>query len=299
MQTAIDLAAAQPRVLDIAAYAAQEERLAGVRIAPIEPILGARVTGLRLRAGERVPEPLAATLRRKLLERGFLVFEPGTVDAEAFVDLVSVFGDVQYSGGPYTPAPQDNRLVNTIDSSIKKTHMNYIWHVDGGYRHHSPKMTALFGHTVPEAGGDTLFANAVAAYDLLDPLFARYIETLTAVQSAESVGHLTLQYHDPDELARQRGLNPPIETPVIRVHPETGGKQVFVNESYTLRIKAVTRAVSQNLLNILFDLIKSPEIQVRFRWEQGAVLIWDNRTVQHRGVHDYSGRRVLYRAIVS
>lgn len=294
-----DFVAAQPRVLDVAAYVSAEEQTHGVRIEPCEPVVGARVRGLRVQAGQPIEPAVAALLRRKLLERGFLVFEPGTVDVEGFVQLVSLFGEVRHYGGPFTPAPGEHPLLNTIDSRTKLTRMNYIWHVDGGYKPNPPKMTALLARAVPRHGGDTLFANAVAAYDLLDPPFAAYLETLSAFHSPETVGHLQLSYRDPATLAAQRAKHAPVEAPVIRVHPETGRKQIFANESYTLRIAGVSRIVSQNLLNILFDLMKAPEVQARVRWEQGAALIWDNRSVQHRGVDDFGdGERVLYRAIV-
>ncbi len=300
MSTTIDFVAAQPRVLDISAYLEREQEYAGIRILPYEPAVGATVRGLRIKAGEPVAEATAELLRSKLLARGFLAFEPGTVTATEFITLVSLFGEAQFYGTPYTPSPVENGRINTIDSKIKYTRMNYIWHTDGSYQAKPPKMTALYAHTVPEYGGDTVFANAAAAYDLLDPPFAAYLETLTAVQSAETVGHLPLSYQDPEELARQRAKNPPVETPVIRIHPETGRKVLNVNESYTLRIKGVSRMVSQNLLNILFDLVKSTEVQARVRWQQGMAVIWDNRTVQHRGVDDYgNGRRVLYRAVLA
>ncbi len=294
-----DLSTVQPRVLDVSHYYSPAETFDGIRVSPYKPVLGARVEGLRLKKGQALPDTTVAYLRRKLLDRGFLYFEPGTVDVDGFVDLVQLFGEARFYGGPYTPPPEGHKLLNTIDSKIKKTNMNFIWHVDGGYYPDPPKMTALFATAVPEYGGDTLFSNAVAAYDLLDPLFAQYLETLTAVHSGDTVGHLPLSYHaDPEGLAAQRAKYPPRDTPVIRVHPETGRKQVFVNESYTFAIRGVTRAVSQNLLNILFDLIKSPELHARVSWEQGAVVIWDNRSVQHCGVNDYSGggRRALYRA---
>ena len=94
---------------------------------------------------------------------------------------------------------------------------------------------------------------------------------------------------------------PPFEMPLIRVHPVTGRKWVAVNESYAGYIKGVSRITSQNLLGILFDMIKSPEATVRYSWTKGALAIWDNRVVQHKGIKDYSGggRRVLYRATMT
>jgi taurine dioxygenase len=93
---------------------------------------------------------------------------------------------------------------------------------------------------------------------------------------------------------------PPFEMPLVRIHPVTGRKWIAVNESYAAYIKGVSRVTSQNLLGILFDMIKSPEATVRFTWTQGALAIWDNRVVQHKGIKDYGGgRRILYRATMT
>ncbi len=110
---------------------------------------------------------------------------------------------------------------------------------------------------------------------------------------------MTLAYQDPQALAAQRAKYPPVEVPVIRTHPDTGRKQIFVSELYTQRILGVPRNLSDHLLQILFDYVKAPDVQTRVDWQEGAVVIWDNRVVQHRGVGDYGdGHRVLYRAIV-
>ena len=290
----------QPRVLDVAAWAVPATHFEGTIVEPVTATLGGRVRGLRLGktpAGEEVKGFLA----EQLLQRGFLFFEPGTVDASSFVDLVSWFGSARYLGTPYTPKSNVSGTVNTIDSATKKTLANYIWHTDQAYRSEPTRFTALFGEIIPDAGGDTVFANAAAAYDLLDPLLAQYLETLTAIQNYDAQGFLTYAYgHDPEALAAQRVLYPPIETPVIRVHPDTGRKQIFVTELYTTRIVGVTPVASQSLLSLLFDVIKSPELHARVQWEEGAALIWDNRSVQHRGVNDFGNkRRLLHRAVIS
>jgi taurine dioxygenase len=291
---------AQQKVLSITDYIGRRENHAGVTVEPYSPVVGAHVRGLRLERGATVGADVRQFLYDRLLRYGFLAFEPGTVRGEDFGELVQLFGEARYTGTPYTPAAKDDGKVNTIDSRIKKTRMNFIWHIDQAFRPQPPRFTALFGKTVPAFGGDTLFSNAAAAYDLLDPLFAQYLETLVAVHDVETQGFLTLAYQDPQELAQQRAQNPPIEAPLIRVHPETGRKQIYVNELYTQRILGLSRSTSQHLLDILFEQIKSPEVQTRFRWEEGVALIWDNRSVQHRGVGDYGdGHRVLHRAIIA
>lgn len=291
---------AQPKILKLDADLADQQHFRGVTLEPYAPVVGATVRGLRLDGQSPLDPELHRFVYNGLLRYGFLAFEPGTVASEHFGHLVSQFGEARLIPTPYTPAAEGNGgKVNTIDSQHKKTRMNFIWHIDQAFRHNPPRYTALFGKTVPPFGGDTLFSNATAAYDLLDPLLARYLETLTAVHDVETQGFLTLAYQDRDELAAQRAKQPPIEVPLIRTHPETGRKQIFVNELYTLRILGLSRTASQSLIDLLLDLVKAPDVQARFRWEEGTALIWDNRTVQHRGVGDYgSGHRVLHRAVV-
>jgi taurine dioxygenase len=293
------LDSAQPKILSIADYRGERESFREVVIEPYSPVVGAHVRGLRIASASNQDAALAQFLHDRLVRYGFLYFEPGTVSAENFGLLVDLFGRAQYLGTPHTPAAHENANVNTIDSAVKKTRMNLIWHIDQAFVPNPPRFTALFGKKAPPSGGDTLFANATAAYDLLDPLFARYLDTLTAVHDVENQGFLTLAYQDPQALAAQRTKYPAIEAPVIRVHPDTGRKQIFVSELYTQRILGLSRSTSDHLLQILFDHVKSPDVQTRVAWQEGAAVIWDNRVVQHRGVGDYGdGRRVLHRAIV-
>jgi len=290
---------AQPRILDIHDYVGEKESFLGVTVEPYSPVVGARVIGLRLDDGKPVDPALRQFIYERILRYGFLSFEPGTVSSPNFDRLVALFGEARFLGTPHTPAAKESAQVNTIDSKVKKTRMNFIWHIDQAFRNNPPRFTALFGKKVPPFGGDTLFSNATAAYDLLDPLLARYLETLTAVHDVETQGFLTLAYQDKEQLASERRKLPPIEAPLVRVHPETGRRQIYVNELYTQRILGLSRTASQSLIDLLLDLVKSPDVQARYKWEEGAALIWDNRTVQHRGVGDYGdGHRVLHRAVI-
>lgn len=266
-------------------------------IRPWKPALGAVVRGVR-QGEDALPASVRTVLKNALLEYGLLVFEPGTVDPRNFTRLLETFGELSVYAGPKTPSPSDNQLANVVDSNTQVR--NFLWHIDQAFRPEPPKLTALYGHDVPGFGGDTLFSNAVLAYERLDPHFAAYLETLTAVHFWDATGHIADRFSaDPDEGARQRAINTPIETPIVRAHPETGRKQLFVNESYTTYIKGVSRTHSQNLLGILFEAIKEPEVEARYTWEQGAAIIWDNRVVQHRGVRDFAEqKRVFYRACV-
>lgn len=154
---------------------------------------------------------------------------------------------------------------------------------------------------LPSEGGDTVWSSSAAAYDLLDPQLAAYLETLTAVNSLEVTNlpsYLQGEHGGryPTEggaqrLAAARALHTPVEVPVIRSHPETGRKVINVNEGHTNHIKGrgLSRVAGNSLLTLLFDLIKTPDIQARFHWQPNSLAIWDNRQVQHYGVNDYAG----------
>ncbi len=273
---------------------------AGVAAKNIKPSIGALISGYRF-DGESVSDDVRAAMRHLLHNRGLVVFEPGTVTAENFTKFAGFLGEFFHYAGPHTPRAPENPDA-TVISAAKDAHLrNHVWHADGGFRADAPAFTALFAKTIPGEGGNTMFSNANYVYETLDPLFAAYLDSLNVIQSPDATGHITDRYLDPEEAAEARRRMPPFEMPLVRVHPETGRKWIAVNESYVCYIKGVSRVHSQNILGILFDIIKSPEATCRFEWEEGALAVWDNRVVQHRAVKDYGGgaTRLLYRCTMT
>jgi len=271
----------------------------GAHISQLKPAVGAVISGFRF-DGKPLKEDFRALLRDLLHNRGLVIFEPGTVTAENFTVFAGFLGEFFHYAGPHTPRAPENPDATTIDSVRDKHLRNHIWHADGGFRADAPAFTALFAHQIPESGGDTMFSNTNWVYEQLDPLFAAYLESLKVIQSADATGHITDRYLDAEAAAQARLKMPPFEMPLVRTHPVTGRKWIAVNESYVAYIRGVSRVTSQNLLGILFDMIKSPEATARYSWTQGALAIWDNRVVQHKGIKDYEGaRRILYRATMT
>lgn len=274
--------------------------LDGASVSQIKASIGARISGYRF-DGESISEGFRAAMRDLLHTRGLVVFEPGTVTAENFTKFAGFLGEFFHYAGPHTPRAPENPDA-TVISAGKDSHLrNHVWHADGGFRADAPAFTALFGKAVPENGGDTMFSNAAYVYESLDPLFAQYLDSVQVIQSPDATGHITDRYLDPEEAAEARRRMPPFELPLVRTHPESGRKWIAVNESYVCYIKGVSRVHSQNILGILFDMIKSPEATCRFEWEQGTMAVWDNRVVQHRAVKDYDGdaTRLLYRCTMT
>jgi taurine dioxygenase len=272
----------------------------GVTVSDIQPSIGSYISGYRF-DGESVSDEFRSAMRYQLHNRGLVIFEPGTVTAKNFTRFAGFLGEFFDYSGPHTPTAPDNPDA-TVISSEKDAHLrNHVWHADGGFRADAPAFTALFGKKIPASGGNTMFSNAAYVYESLDPLFAQYLDSLKVIQSPDATGHITDRYLDPEEAAQARLRMPPFELPLVRVHPETGRKWIAINESYVCYIKGVGRVHSQNILGILFDMIKSPEATCRIEWEEGALAVWDNRVVQHRAVKDYTGtaERILYRCTMT
>jgi taurine dioxygenase len=196
-----------------------------------------------------------------------------------------------------------------LENSERRQQKADVWHADVTWQPNPPKATILHAQDLPAEGGDTVWSSTAAAYDLLDPRLAAYLETLTAVNSFEvsrlqeyllgSYGGSWPEEGGEARLTAARADHPPVEVPVIATHPVTGRKVINVNEGHTQYIKGVSRVAGNSLLTLLFDLIKTPDLQARFHWKPGSLAVWDNRQVQHYGVNDYgTGFRKFHRLTI-
>ncbi len=166
------------------------------------------------------------------------------------------------------------------------------WHSDLSADEAPPLGSILYLHTVPPTGGDTMFSCMYKAYDALSDRMKAYLAGLEAVHDANPVYHALFKDYD---------KRYPVAThPVIRKHPVTGKKCLFVNSSYTTRIEGLSDEESRAILTFLFDHVKNPNFQVRFRWQPHSIAFWDNRAVQHLAVWDYFPQvRSGYRVTIS
>ena len=169
-----------------------------------------------------------------------------------------------------------------------------IWHSDTAYLDEPPMASMLLAREVPPAGGDTLFANMYMAYEALSPGMKKILDPLNAV-NASSKADATRTREDRAGSAEKR-KDYVAEHPVVRTHPETGRKALYVNVGHTLRFKDLTEEESAPLLEYLYRHQTRPEFTCRFSWQPGSIALWDNRCAQHNPVNDYHGyRRVMHR----
>ncbi len=253
-------------------------------LTPISPALGAEVEGLDLR--ETLSDEQFSDLRQALVEHQVLFFRNQPIEPAHQQALAELFGPLQTH--PAYATVEGHPAVTILESTPEKPTLIEKWHTDMTFRPHPPMGTMLRSRIVPSQGGDTLFASMTAAWEALSAPVQALLEGLTAVHSFEHGFRESLaQPGGRERLAQALADNPPVEHPVVRTHPESGRRLLFVNELFTTRISQLTAKESEYLLSFLFSHIKQPEFCCRFRWSEDAIAFWDNRSTQHKPVNDY------------
>jgi taurine dioxygenase len=254
--------------------------------------IGAEVTGVDLRRG--VPDELAEVLRRALAEHQVLFFRDQPLEPEEQLRFAACFGPVMMPliDTASTSVPG----VTVLDQIAPKGQYTDRWHADSTNLPAPPLGAVLLAVQLPGVGGDTCFASMPAAFEALSPPLQRWLEELTAEHSTEildaALGALP-------NVVRRDADRPVSHHPVVRVHPVTGRKALFVNNNFTTRIDGVTSAESEAILGMLLGHINSPEFHVRWRWAPASIAVWDNRATQHCAIADYQERRVMHRCLIA
>jgi taurine dioxygenase len=265
-----------------------------VEVTPIAGALGAEITGVDLASDLDRPDVVAA-IRRAWLDH-LVVFLPGqALDLDAFLAVARRIGEpVEY---PFVKGLDGYPEIIAVAKLPHET-VNFggIWHSDTAYLERPPMATLLLARQVPPCGGDTLFANLYAAYETLSPGLRRTLDELGAVHSsARADTSRTREDRIRDSGGDADQVHEAVH-PVVRTHPETGRRALYVNEAHTVRFDGWTEAESRPLLEALFRHSVRPEHTCRYRWAVGTLALWDNRCVLHNPVNDYHGHtRVMHR----
>ena len=272
-----------------AAQAFEIERL-GVK-------LGAEIRGLDLK------EPMSARIfeafEAALIEHKVLMLRNQHLTTAQHVALSQMFGELEvHPMRPQGEFPEILVLDNHKDNPVLSTD---VWHSDTTFRKNPTKYTILRCQIMPQLGGDTLWANMEAAYEGLSVTFQNMIEGLRAVHDFANFRALFKNTdEDRAKLHKMEELFPNPSHPVVRTHPVTGRKSIYVNPQFTLRIEGLEADESRAILDVLFAQAKVPEYQFRLRWSPGVIVFWDNRSTQHYAANDYypERRRMERTAIV-
>ena len=239
----------------------------------LTPRIGAVISGIDLSADLTAVQ--LDDLNRAILDHQVIFFRDQALDPLSLKRLGRRFGHLQAHALKGLP---DHPEVRKLHADADSKHVaGEEWHTDMTCVSTPPMGSILYLHTLPSGGGDTVFASMYAAYDALSKRMQVYLEGLTATHD----GKLAFGRFDPS------GQYPMAVHPVIRTHPVTGKKVIYVNKGFTSHINEVSQAESEAVLRYLYEHCANPYFQMRFRWEPHSVAFWDNRCTQHLAIWDY------------
>lgn len=258
----------------------------GLDVEALAGAIGAVVTGIDL---ADLDDTTVAALRAIWLEHLVVFFRDQELDADAFLAFARRIGEpVRY---PFVKGFASHpEIIEVAKLPHETVNFGGIWHSDTVYLEQPPMATMLLARELPPYGGDTMFASMYAAYDALSPALREMLDGLEAVNSS-ALADVSKTRED-----RIREQGAPAEEqhflsthPVVRTHPETGRKALYVNPAHTASFAGMTEEESRPLLQFLFRHSTRAEFTCRFRWEPGSLALWDNRCAMHNPVNDYHG----------
>ena len=263
-----------------------------IDVRPFAPCLGAEVRGVDL--AQAVSSEVFAEIERAFLHYQVLFFkEQCEIPPSAHIAFGELFGALHHH--PAAPTMRGHPQIFEIHAHKESKIANgEFWHSDVSCDERPPLGTILQLHILPECGGDTMFSNMYRAFDTLSPPLQTMLCTLSATHQSEHV--YRGRYADRGQRDEQIHC-PSAQHPVVRTHPQTKRKALYVNRTFTTRINELARVESDALLAMLYDHAEHVDHQIRFRWSQNDVAMWDNRCCMHRAIWDYwpnerKGRRV-------
>jgi taurine dioxygenase len=264
----------------------QVKRLAGA--------LGAEIHGIDLAAG--LTESLAAQVRQVFLEHQVIFFRDQSLTPDQFLRFAQAMGQpIEY---PFVKGLAGYPVIIEVKKlEHERSNFGGIWHSDTTYLEQPPMGSMLLAREVPPHGGDTLFASQYLAYETLSEGMRKLLAPLVAVNSsAKADVSKTREDRIASDGRAEARKDYESEHPVVRTHPETGRKALYVNVAHTVRFRGMSEEESAPLLQYLHQHQVKPEFTCRFSWQPGSIAFWDNRCVQHNPVNDYHGfRRVMHR----
>jgi taurine dioxygenase len=266
-----------------------------ITVVPLAGALGAEVHGVDLTQADAESWD---EIRHAFLDRLVLAFPGQRLGPKAMVAAAAHFGTVGFY--PFAQGLAEEPHVFAIVKEPHETkNFGEGWHSDTTYTEIPPMATVLYSVEVPPCGGDTLFANMHLAYETLSDGMKVLLEGLRAINSAahrKGGGRAAGNAYQSVKLVGQDKMNLEAVHPVVRTHPVTGRKALYVNGLHTVRFDGWTEAESRPLLEFLYRHQERPEFTCRYRWQAGTFAIWDNRAAQHLAVNDYHGfRREMHR----
>lgn len=272
--------------------------MSNVTVSPLSTALGAQISGVDI--SRPLPPDQRDAIEQALLTHSVLFFRDQPITPQQQARFAANFGDLHIH--PIYPNVPEQPEVLVLDTAVTDVRDNAVWHTDVTFLPTPALGAVLSAKLLPAYGGDTLWASGIAAYEALSAPMKRLLDGLTATHDFIKSFPLERFGNSAEALQRweaARQKNPPLSHPVVRTHPVSGRKSLFVSEGFTTRINELEAAESEVILKLLFAHATRPEFTLRWRWQAHDVAFWDNRVTQHYAVDDYRPqRRVMHRATI-
>ena len=254
-------------------------------IEPLCPALGAVLHNIDL--SRTLPEEQVDVVQQALLEHQVVFFRDQSLGPEDLSRLANQFGSPTVY--PFVEGLDDHPdVIEVLKLPDEKHNFGGVWHADTTYLPEPAMGAILYADIIPKTGGDTLFSNMCLAYESLSTAMQEMLSKLRAVNDADKPAIANTRYH---RLGANKPKNLKATHPVVRTHPETGRKLLFVSRAHTTHFEGWSAAESRSLLTYLFDVQNRAEFTFRWQWQPGSVAFWDNRACQHYPLNDYHGQK--------
>ena len=260
-----------------------------IDVRPVSGALGAEISGVDL--AKDLTDDVVAAIRHAWLEHLVIFFRDQPLSPADFLAFARQFGEpIEY---PFVKGLEGfPEIIPVLKLENEQVNFGGVWHSDTTYLEIPPMASMLVAREVPPAGGDTLFANMYLGYESLSAGMRRMLDGLVAVSSSAKADASRTREDRIRDSARADAKKEYVAShPVVRVHPETGRRALYVNVAHTIGFDGMTAEESAPLLDFLFQHLAKPEFTCRFRWQPGSIAFWDNRCAQHNAINDYHGHR--------
>ena len=261
--------------------------MSAFKINKLTPIIGAEIISGNI--FNNLNDEVCSEIYNSLIENKVIFFRNQNITTEQHIAFAKNFGDIEPPHPVYPHIDQHPEIV-VLENDEKRPPDTDVWHTDVTFKHNPPFASILYSKIIPSSGGDTLWSCLSSIYDALPNDIKKYLETLNAVHD---MGDFRNTFVNNEPIGSAKKLNEGFKKfgsaihPVIKMHPITKKKFIYVNPGFTNHIVGLNATDSNNLLNYLFTFMNKPEFQIRFKWTENTIAMWDNRCTMHYAIGDY------------
>ncbi len=261
--------------------------MSNLEIYKLTPTIGAEITGKKIFSNLSLD--ICNEIYDALIENKVIFFRDQDISNNEHINFAKSFGEIEPPHPVYPNVAQYPEIVLLENDSINPPDTD-VWHTDVTFKPKPPFASILYSKVIPPVGGDTLWSCLTSIYEALPKDIQKYLETLKAVHD---LGDFRNSYVNNEPIGDAIKLNEGYKKfgssihPVVKIHPITKKKYIYINPGFTNHIVGLNSTDSSNLLNYLFNQMNKPEFQIRFKWSENTLAMWDNRCTMHYAIGDY------------